>query len=173
MIPLPDIASYPSIDFGRFNWFLKAGVPMDTLIRLMPIRTATGIVASDGRFEEHPSGQCFLAFTEAEDVVYWQPRSGELGTWTGRAFALGEDAIYNPGTYAFDCHLNIWPDPLAWLRAKCDGCVILDWPRAWSRLQDAPRIAVHERLLVTYRRHMKPPRGPETFVLTDGLAVAA
>ena len=64
----------------------------------------------------------------------------------GRAFALGEDAIGNPGTYSFDCNLNIWPDPLMWLRAKCDGCVILDWRRAWSCLQDAPRIAVHERL---------------------------
>lgn len=173
MIPLPDLSTYQPFSEDQIGRLIRSGVGALTISKAMPMLVARGLVAHDGRFEDNADGQPFIVLPEAEDVVFWNPRSGELASWNGRAFALGEDAISNPGTYSFDCNLNLWPDPLMWLRARCDGCVILDWRRAWSRLQDAPRIAVHERLLVTYRRHMKPPRGPETFVLTDSLAVAA
>jgi len=172
MIPLPDLSTYPPIDFDRFIWLHRAGVPVETLITLMPIMMATGIIAPDGRFEDEPDGQTFLVFEEAEDAVFWQPRSGKLATWNGRAFALGEDAIYNPGTFAFDCHLSIFSDPLEWLRSRCDGCVVLDWSRAFDRLRDCPRIAVAEPLLFQYRRAMKPPRLPDVLVLTDRRAAA-
>lgn len=172
MIPLPDIDAYPVLDWPRFEWLLKAGVSAQTLIDLAPLHVATGRMASDGCFEDDREGQSFILFPEAEDAVFWQPRTGELATWSGRAFALGEDALYNPGTYAFDGNLNLLPDPLEWLRCSCDGIVVLDWKRAWSRLQDAPRLAVHETLIFQYRRHMQPPRGPETVVLVERRAVA-
>ena len=173
MIPLPEIDTYPPVEFDRFNWLHKAGVPVETLIGLMPIRTATGIVAADRRFEDDPEGQPFIVFEEAEDAVFWQPRSGELATWNGRAFALGEDTIYNAGTYAFDCRLNIFPDPLEWLRAGCDGIVVLDWRRAFDRLRDAPRIAISEDLLFLYKRHMQPSHMPEVSVRVTRKAAAA
>ena len=168
-----DLSHYPPMKPAHIAWLRANGVCVEGIAAAMPIRVACGFAAHDGRFEDQPTGKTFLVFAEPEDAIFWQPRSGEIATMDGRAFALGEDAITNPATYSFDCNLNLWPDPLDWLRAGCDGCVVLDWRRAWSRLQDAPRIAVHERLLVPYRRHMKPPRGPETFVLTDKLAVAA
>lgn len=130
-----------------------------------------GIVADEGRFDEATEGKAFLAFPEAEDVVFWRPGSDQLATWNGRAFALNEDAIYNPGTYFFS-NLNVYRNPLDWMRNRCDGCVVIDWSRAWSRLQDVPRIAVDESLLLQCRRHMKPPKGPEAFVVTDWRAAA-
>jgi hypothetical protein len=172
MIPLPDIDAYPSIEIDGYRWLFQAGVPVRTLMDLTPIRKAIGTIATDGRFEDDPAGQTFLVFPEAEDAVFWQPRAGKLATWNGRAFALGEDAIYNPGTYAFDCNLSVFSDPLEWMRSRCDGIVVLDWSRAFDRLRDCPRIAVAEPLLFQYRRAMKPPRLPDVLVLTDRRAAA-
>lgn len=172
MMPLPNIDNWPVLEWRGFKWLLDQGVPIDTLIRLTPIHTMRGILAHDGLFDEDPVGELFLAFPEAEDVVFWRPGSDQIGTWLGRSFALNEDAIYHPGTYIFNNALNVYRGPSDWLRNGCDGCVILDWSRAWSRLQDAPRIAVDESLIVQYRRHMQPPKGPDAFVVTDWRAAA-
>jgi hypothetical protein len=37
----------------------------------------------------------------------------------------------------------------------------------FDRLRDAPRIALAESLLPLYRRHMKPTRTPELFIISD------
>jgi hypothetical protein len=168
-----DLLQYPPIEWERFRWLLKAGVPVDTLTALTPIRIATGRRAEDGIFEDDDAGAGFLVFEEPEDVIFWQPRTGEIATAVNRAFALGENAIYNPGTYSFDCHLNIFSSPLDWLRNRCDGCVILHWDRAFDRLLDAPRIAISEDLLFLYKRHMRPSHMPEVSVIATGKAVAA
>lgn len=173
MIPLPDFDTFPHVPFAAFDWLRKQGVLTETLIALMPVREAAGVVAYDGRFDAAPDGKKFIVFEEPEDAVFWQPISGELATWNGRAFALGQDNIDNPGTYSFDCALNVFADPLDWLRNKCDGCVVLDWSRAFDRLRDCPRIVIDERLLFQYRRHMKPAHMPALSVRTVRKAVAA
>ncbi|MEQ8448232.1 MAG: hypothetical protein RIB97_00960 [Nitratireductor sp.] len=173
VLPAPDLDAYPPIEWRQLRWLLDQGVPITVLMEFLPLRVARGIVGPNCRLDEDPMGKQFIVFEELEDVLYWRPRSGELASWNGRAFALGEAAIDDPATCAFGGHLNLWPDPLSWLRAKCDGCVILDWSRAWFRLHDVPRIAVHELLLFQYRHHMKPPPGPETFVLRDASSRSA
>jgi hypothetical protein len=87
----------------------------------------------------------------------------------GRAFALGQAVIDDPSTYSFDCNLNIFADPLEWLRAKRDGIVVLPnkWLLTFDRLRDVPRVAIVEQLLPLYRRHMKPSRLPELMILPE------
>jgi hypothetical protein len=153
-----------SLEQAQIDWLLSNGVTIPAMIHPQAILLARGVKAHDGRFEETPDGLPCLVFEEAEDEVFWQPRTGEFATSEGRAFALGEETIYDPCTYAFDCNLNIFASPLDWLRAKRDGCVVLDWSHPFDRLRDCPRIAVPENLLLEYRRHMKPPRMPELFV---------
>lgn len=145
----------------------RSGVSVMTLIRPEPMQIARGYKAHDGLFEPHPSGDRWYAFpvSAADDIVFWQMETGKNATWTGRAFALGEEIIGEASTYSFDCALNIFSDPLDWLRARRDGIVVLDWNRAFDRLRDAPRIAVAAEILPIYRRHMKPARLPENFVL--------
>jgi hypothetical protein len=156
---------------AELDWFLKSGVDIMTLATPQPMQIAEGNLALDGLFESEPSGDRWLAFDEfaVDDVVFWQPRLGRFSTWSGRAFALGEDLIYAAATYAFDCNLNIFADPIDWLRAKRDGIVVIPdkWPLAFDRLRDAPRIAIAEALLPHYRRHMRPGHLPELFVLPD------
>lgn len=172
-----DALKYPPIEYDRVHWLHKSGVPAKTLARLMansPLRIATGRRADDGLFEDDDAGNAFLVFEEPEDLIFWQPRTGEVARALNRAFALGEEAIYNPGTYSFDCNLNIFSSPLDWLRNRCDGCVVIDWHRAFDRLRDAPRVAISEDLLFLYKRHMRPPQLPEVSVIaTQNKAVAA
>lgn len=71
----------------------------------------------------NPEGPQWLVFAEEHDLVFWQPVTGEIATDAGRAFALGEEAIGNPATTAFDRWLNIYADPLEWLRNDRRGIV--------------------------------------------------
>lgn len=128
---------------------------------------ATGRMAPDGLFEHDENGERWFAFEEADDFVFWHPGRNRLSAYANRAFALGEAVVDNPATYSFDCNLNIFADPLEWLRANRDGIVVLPqrWPFAFDRLRDAPKIAIAEQLLPLYRRHMKPAHLPELSVI--------
>jgi hypothetical protein len=165
---------YEQIGTDQFFWLHRAGVPLDVLTSLMPLRFAMGRRANDGIFEDDQGGNAFLVFEEPEDTIFWQPKTGTLASALNRAFALGEDVIYNAGTYSFGGHLSIYNSPLDWLRNRCDGCVVVHWNRAFDRLRDAPRIAISAELLPVYRRHMRPARLPVlSVIVADGEAAAA
>lgn len=163
------------VGYADVKWFRQSGVNAAALMRPSWVMVAKGSVAHDDRFEPDQDGERWFAFYEfdAEDILFWQSETGRLTTWAGRAFALGEDIIDQPATYCFDCALNIFADPLNWLRAKRDGIVVIDWSRAFDRLRDVPRIAIAESLLPLYRRHMKPARLPDVFVMRAGARRAA
>lgn len=162
--------SYPGqVDL---DWLIGEGISTTALVLPSAMMIAAGSIARDGLFEHDEIGERWLAFEEADDFVFWQPRRDQLATYANRAFALGEAAVDNPGTYAFDCALNIFAGPLDWLREERDGIVVLDWSRAFDRLRDAPRIAIAETLLPVFRHHMKPARMPAVTVLTSGKLAA-
>ena len=153
---------------GELDSFRKRGVGIMSLAKPSAMQVAVGDVASDGLFEPHATGQRWFAFEEfdAGDIVFWHQASERIASWSGRAFALGQDIIGDPAIFSFDNALNIFDDPLDWLRCRRDGIVVLPgrWDGAFDRLRDCPRIAIAQRLLPVYRRQMKPPRMPELFV---------
>lgn len=144
----------------QIDWLIASGVTVDAMIHPATMQATRGNRAADGRFEADATGPCWLVFPEPEDEIFWQPRTGEIATDTGRAFALGEAVIDDHWTYSFTGNLRIFADPLDWLRAGRDGIVIVDWSRTWSRLQDCPQIAVDRRLANRLRRHLRPPYTP-------------
>jgi len=156
--------------------FRRAGIDVMALATPTAMQVATGDVAHDGLLEPDAAGERWFAFREdaADDIVFWQRESGRLTSWSGRGFALGQDNISQAATYSFDCALNIFADPVDWLRARRDGVVVLpnNWPAAFDRLRDCPRIAIAERLLPIYRRNMRPGRMPELFILPRRRSVA-
>ncbi|CAK7257255.1 MULTISPECIES: hypothetical protein [unclassified Shinella] len=168
-----DAPSFEWIDADTLIWLSRQGVDALRLAEMLPIRSAKGRRAVNGYFEEGGAGRSFLVFEEAEDLIFWQPETGELATWNNRAFALGEAAIDNAATYAFGANLNILPDPLTWMRSGRDGIVVLDWRFAFDKLRDVPRIAVAEQLLPTYRKFMKPRRMPSVSVIPAKERMAA
>lgn len=161
---------------AELDLMLGAGIDVLALTQPDPVMVAYGVVAADGRFDAHPCGWPWYAIEmlTVDDIVMWLPDSMMVTNWSGRAFALGEEIIDRTGTYSFDCNLNIFADPLEWLRAKRDGIVILpsQWSLAFDRLRNVPRIAIAELLLPLYRRHMKPARLPELCVIPERRAAA-
>ncbi|MDX1070460.1 hypothetical protein GOL32_18080 [Sinorhizobium medicae] len=168
----PNLGGYPRLTQNHLDWLCAQGVSLSALRGPPMILLAHGVRAADGCFEHDAYGQQWLAFPEHDDVIYWQPRSGEFATWNNRRFALGEDAIHAAATYSFGHCLNILESPLEWLRASRDGIVIVDWDQAFDRLRDVQRIAVVESLLSKLEHHLQPPRLPEIFVLPRREAVA-
>lgn len=156
---------------SELNVILCAGVHIFALAKPSAMKVAVGYVARDGCFEPDPHGERWFAFEQhdTDDIVFWHRSTARFASWTGRAFALGQDIINLPETYSFDCSLNIFANPQDWLRATRDGIVVLPgkWPLAFDRFRDVPRINLAEQLLPLYRRHMKPVRLPELFVMPD------
>jgi hypothetical protein len=68
---------------------------------------------------------------EAWDMVAWCSRTGQLASWLCRAWAIGEDTIYEPRLSDHGA-LPIWRDPLRYLQANREGIVLV-----------RPRAAVH------------------------------
>lgn len=167
MLIYPEIPSLGWLMPRDIDWLIGRGVPMAAIVRPEPMRLCHGFRAADARLEIDVNGPLWFAFIEPEDVVFWEPRTGALATWNGRAFALGESMIANATTYSFDFALNVFASPLDWLRAGRDGIVVVDWERAFDHLRDCPSVAVAERLLPLYERQMRPARMPALFVLPE------
>ena len=155
------------LDQTHIDYLRRAGVIVPAMINPTAIMMAPGARAQDGLFDHHPDSDHWFAFEEQDDWVFWDAHQGKFATYANRVFALGQSAIDEPATYSFDCALNVFDNPISWLLAKRDGIVVLDWTRSYDRLRDAPRIALAEGLLPLYRRHMKPTRTPELFIISD------
>lgn len=162
------------MEIDQISWFLALGVPALTMVRPTPIMRARGS-CDDGRyFEPDPAGDDWLAFDQGNDTVFWQPRTNRFATWHGQAFALNEDVIHNPATYAFDCELRVHDNPFDWLISSRDGIVIFDWSRPlFDQLRHAPRIAVSQQILPKYQATMRPVKLPELSVMVEDRKIAA
>lgn len=171
--PYPNLAAYGRLTPRHMDWLIRSGVPLTALTRPPMVCVTNGVKGNDGLFDEDVNGAPWLVFPEAEDCIFWQPRSGELARWNGRAFAIGEDVIHAAATYSFGGNLNVFADPLDWLRADRDGVVILNWGVAFDQLRDCPRIAVAESLLDKLKHHLQPCRLPEILVLRRRQETAA
>lgn len=151
---------------GHIDFLVAAGIATHDMIWPEPILAARGHRHEDGRFDFDPEGEEWLAIAEPEDTVFWNPETGELALATGRAFALGEAVIWEPGMFALGFHLNIFDNPLDWLVHRRDGIVPVptQWHLAFERLRDSPRVAVVPSLLEAYQAAMRP-RVPDVAVL--------
>ena len=152
---------FPTDD--ELRWLLCQGVS-DTA--LWPISGAT--VCFDlkhGTFDLDPAGERALIFRaedcdEVIDLIAWQPRTGQLASWRGQAFCLGDvDDVFNPATYFADGALPVYETPLQWLLAEREGIVILRPDLAHAYLANCQRIAfsdaAHARRV---ERWLQPPK---------------
>lgn len=162
---MTDFYSLPGLKQVHLDWLISKGVTVDAMIKPEPMRFARGSEIN-GRFLHDRNGADWFAFAEGHDIVYWRAGTNKLATETGAAFALGQEVIDLPETYAFDCYCNIFADPLEWLQAGRDGVVVLDWSRTWARFHAVPRVALtSDPLAIAFDRHFKPPRGPDVVVM--------
>lgn len=158
------LSEYQTLKQRHIDWLLQSSVPPEAIITPDPIDLARGTRGTDGIFEASADGVEWFAIHEANDTAMWRPKTGEVATECGAAFAIGADEIQNPGATALNGWLNIYADPLEWLINGRRGIVVLRWEWAREQLRDVPKIAVAEDLLGQYRRHMAP-RLPQVGVI--------
>lgn len=126
---------------SHINWLLSYDVSIETMIY------PEAMLASGG------------TFYFPDDDAFWTPKA--QGRTLEGHFCLGESNILNANQYSFDGALQIYEEPIAWLRSGRNGIVVIDWSRAFDQLRDCPRISVPRSLLPVYRKWMKPPRLPD------------
>lgn len=91
----------------------------------------------------------------------------------GVASMLGQDAIdraTDAGT-----HLQVFSDPIEWLRNRCNGAVVLDWQAAGFALADVTAIACASELIAKKidNAMRQPVRIPQLFVREETTHAAA
>lgn len=167
MTPALDLLS--DIEIG---WLLDQDVSPAAMLEPTPIRAANVTFLDRNTFDFDESGIRAFVFKEldSDDLVAWRPASkrlpDRLATWRGVAFALGQDAIWNPASYFMGSALRVHADPLAWLKADRDGVCIVQAQLTYANLRHARGLSfadpVYRRLV---KRWLEPPRTrPELFI---------
>jgi hypothetical protein len=92
-------------DDAMVQWLLRQGIDEAALLNPYPIGAAKVRFLAGNTFDLDPDGDRALTFraTDVDDVIdliAWQPRTGQLASWRGVAFCLGDvDDTFNPATY--------------------------------------------------------------------------
>ena len=139
--------SLPQLTGYEVNRLHDMGIPMSALEGPPPLKAAHVVFSGHGfEFEQHcPIGVeatralIFLILNrqgEAWDMVAWCRNTGQLASWLGRAWAIGEETIYWP-RLSDHGGLPIWRDPLRLLQANREGIVIVRPRAALHYLADA------------------------------------
>ena len=146
----------------ELRWLLHQGIS-DTA--LWPISGAT--VCFDlkhGTFDLDPAGERALIFRaedcdEVIDLIAWQPRTGQLASWRGQAFCLGDVGdIFNPATYFAGDALRVHETTLQWLLAEREGIVILRPDLAYAYLKGRRVLCDDPRHAARIEQWCQPPR---------------
>jgi hypothetical protein len=133
----------------------RLGIPPDTLAG--PVAVGAGYVIFDDlgfEFDRHTGhgteGERAFLFLVTDhqnvvrDIVAWAPQLGQLTTWLGRAWALGEETIYQPRLTDHGA-LPVHHTPVGWLRFRREGICLVRPQAAAHWLCDAgPLLAEDE-----------------------------
>jgi hypothetical protein len=170
--PLPTFIALPVISQPMISHLIAQGVPPVAGIagQTDVLKRVAGKIGTDGWFDADPDGSGHVAILvcafpdDPVDIAVWQPRTARLGSYFGRAFALGQDQIDSAATYFAEGGLLVHRSPLDWLRAGRKGIVIMRPEWAAERLRNVPRLIAadvgHGREL----RRLLTPKIPEIFV---------
>ena len=86
-------------------------------------------------------------------------------TTEGKAFALGAEQIWQPGSYVFDHGLIIHSSVLSWLQSSRQGLFIIAPEMAFDALRDVPAVvAEYRKYGDAIKQMLKPKRLPKILV---------
>jgi hypothetical protein len=139
--------SLPQLTRNEVEGLDRMGVPMSALMGPPPLKAGYVVFGEHSfEFEQHcPLGVevsralIFLILDrqgQAWDMVAWCSNTGRLASWLCRAWAIGEDTIYQP-RLADHGALPVWRDPLRYMQANREGIVIVRPHAAALYLEDA------------------------------------
>ena len=138
-------------------WLLQQGISEPAMIT-PPVVLAANVVFLDGNtFDFDAGGVRAFIFREPNDLIAWRPASKRVATWRSSAFALGEDAIWNPASYFMGTALRVHRTPLEWLKADRDGIVIVKPELTHAYLRDADISFADDLYARQVKRWREPP----------------
>ncbi len=154
---------------NELGWLIDEGVSDKAL---WPIGGAT--VRFDGtKFDLDHEGERALTFRAEDrdqviDLIAWQPSTGALASWRGRAFCLGDvDDIFNPATYFNGGALHVHATPLNWLLADRQGIVIVQPDLAPAYIANCQRIRCSDTAHARQVEQWVEPHKPTVEILVE------
>lgn len=158
-----DFWRVPAPNIAELRWLRSQGASQSAILRPWPLG-ATNVRLDDDAFELDTNGERVLTFLvedcgEVMDIAAWQPRTGQLATWFGAGFAIGQEAIFNPATYFADGALHVHESPLQWLQAEREGIVIVRPALVHAYLANCQRLAFSDACFARkVRQWLEPPK---------------
>jgi hypothetical protein len=152
----------------ELRWLFNQDVPDTAMLEPTHLRAGTVTFLGEFSFDFDPDGERALIFFEPADLVAWQPRSGKLGAWRNNAFALNEDAIWNPASYFSGSALRVHHTPLEWLVANRDGIVIVQPRFTYANLKDCRRLSFSDHVHAQrVKQWLQPPKPTVEILIED------
>ncbi|PLX34848.1 MAG: hypothetical protein C0605_12290 [Hyphomicrobiales bacterium] len=108
------------------------------------------------------------------DLVAWQcDRPERFGSLNGDVFALGQDLIDNPFSYAFGSPLHVFRTPVRWLCNGQRGICILKPAEAHSWLRRVPALAAEDERHGRQIKQLIQPPAPRARILVPDRRILA
>jgi hypothetical protein len=162
-----------ALNAAQGAWLIKQGVSVEAILEPDPIGTAW-VRFNDGTFEVAETGIGALTFRIRDvdgaviDLAAWSPRTGDIGCWYGRGFALGQEQIDNPATYFAADALRVHATPLDWLLADRAGICIVQPNLTYAMLRFVERVSFADFAFATkFETWIQPPR-PRVAMFVEG-----
>jgi hypothetical protein len=146
---------------AEIRWLFEQGVPDTAMLEPTPIRAANAAFLDGNTFDfDSGGGRTFIfKVLDSDDLIAWDPKRNALATWRGAAFALGQDAIWNPASYFMDSALRVHRTPLDWLKADRDGICIVQPKWTYALLRHARTLAFADPVFAQQvKRWLRPPK---------------
>jgi hypothetical protein len=172
-------AFYRALPFPSDNelkWLLRQGVDGDVMAT-PAIRGATVRFDRGGVFDFDPDGVRAVIFRsddrgEAIDLVAWQPTTGQLATWRGAGFCIGDvDRVFCPSTYFAGDALAVHKSPLEWLRSGRDGVVIAQPKLTYANFHSGMRVRCTDTELSQQLKKWLRAPARKVEILVEGVTV--
>ena len=166
--PSPPRAPGPHspLDWPTWRYLAEQGVPDRNGYSDARRPHRGAVIADDGRLDLNDGGRpAPLVLRRAKRRrCFLEPQDRRHGDLERAGLRSRRGQHHESRQLLFDKSLYIHGSPWGWLQDRARGIYIIDWPQAFDRLRDVPRLAVAEPLLGLYQNHMRP-KLPELFVL--------
>jgi hypothetical protein len=129
---------------NELKWLLRQGIAGDTMASPV-IRGGLVRFERDGVFDFADGIRAVIFRSddrgEPVDLVAWQPKTGQLATWRGVGFCIGDvGRVFCPSTYFAGDALAVHKSPLEWLSSGRDGIVIVQPKLTYANFHSGMRV---------------------------------
>jgi hypothetical protein len=166
---LLDSAEVSTPSTKAIRWLLSNGVAIETITRRWAIGAAHVCFQPTGRYTPVSCGDFAFVFAcmtidGVADLAAWQPSTARLMTRFGFAGLLGQRQAEEARDDITARPVQVWRNPLHWLRAGRGGVVVIDRAKAAHLLGDL-NVTPDPTDIIAHGRELKALRVPPPCVL--------